>query len=62
MLQSKYFEFNGEVKQQVSGTVIGSKFAPPNVCVFVVHFHGTGLICFFENPTALTISVVQVHR
>ena len=28
VLQNNYFEFNGETKQQISGTAIGTKFAP----------------------------------
>ena len=28
-LQNNYFEFNGEVKRQISGTAIGAKFVPP---------------------------------
>ena len=35
LLQNNYFEFNGEVKQ-ISGTAIGTKFAPPYACIFVV--------------------------
>ena len=34
VLQSNYFEFNGETKQQISGTAIGTKFAPPCACIF----------------------------
>ena len=29
VLQNNYFEFNGETKQQISGTAIGTQFAPP---------------------------------
>ena len=32
-LQNNYFEFNGETKQQISGTAIGTKFAPP--CMYI---------------------------
>ena len=28
VLKNNYFEFNGQVKQQISGTAIGTKFAP----------------------------------
>ena len=35
VLKSNYFEFNGKVKQQLSGTAIGTKFAPPYPCVFM---------------------------
>ena len=35
LLQNNYFEFNGEVKQQISETVIRTKFAPPYACIFM---------------------------
>ena len=35
VLQNNYFEFNGEAKQQISGTAIGTTFAPPYVCIFM---------------------------
>ena len=35
VLQNTYFEFNGKVKQQVSGTAIETKFAPPYACIFL---------------------------
>ena len=34
VLQNNYFEFNGETKQHISGTAIGTKFAPPSACIF----------------------------
>ena len=36
VLKSNFFEFNSKMKQQVSGTAIGTKFAPP----LYVSFHG----------------------
>ena len=35
VLKNNYFEFNSKVKQQVSGTVIGNKFASPYTCIFM---------------------------
>ena len=35
VLKKNYFEFNGKVKQQLSGTAIGTKFAPPYACIFM---------------------------
>ena len=35
VFSNNYFEFNGKVKQQISGTAIGTKFAPPYTCVFM---------------------------
>ena len=33
--KSSYFEFNGKVKKQTSGTAIGTKFTPPQACIFM---------------------------
>ena len=33
--KNNYFKFNGKVKQQISGTAIGTKFAPPYACIFM---------------------------
>ena len=35
VLKNNFFEFNGEVKRQKSGTAIGAKFAPPYTCIFM---------------------------
>ena len=35
VIENNYFEFNGDVKKQISGTAIGTKFAPPHVCIFM---------------------------
>ena len=35
VLKNSYFEFKGKVKQQISGTAIGTKFAPPYACIFM---------------------------
>ena len=35
VLTNNYFEFNSKVKEQVSGTAIETKFAPPYACVFM---------------------------
>ena len=35
VLKNNYFEFNGSIKQQLSGTTIGKKFAPPYTCIFM---------------------------
>ena len=34
VLKTNNFELNGKVKQQISGTAIGSKFSPPYACIF----------------------------
>ena len=35
VLKNNIFEFNGTVKQQVEGTTIGNKFAPPYACIYM---------------------------
>ena len=35
VLQNNFFEFNGDTKQQISGTAIGTKFPPPYACIFM---------------------------
>ena len=35
VLKNNYFEFNEKVKKQISGTAIGTKFAPPYACTFM---------------------------
>ena len=34
-LKNNYFEFKGQIQQQISGTAIGTKFAPPYACLFM---------------------------
>ena len=35
VLKNKFFEFNSKNKQHISGTAIGTKFAPPYACIFM---------------------------
>ena len=35
VLKNNFFEFNNEIKQQISGTAIGTKFAPPYVFIYI---------------------------
>ena len=35
VLKNNYFEFNGEVKLQISRTAIGTKFAPTYASIFM---------------------------
>ena len=34
VLKNNHFEFNGKIKKQLSGSAIGTKFAPPYACIF----------------------------
>ena len=35
VLKNNFFEFNNKIKQQISGTAIGTKFAPPYACIYM---------------------------
>ena len=35
VLKNNYFQFNGKIKQPISGTAIGAKFAPTYACLFM---------------------------
>ena len=35
VLKNKYFQFSEKVYQQISGTLISTKFAPPYACIFM---------------------------
>ena len=34
VLKNNFFEFNNKFKQQISGTAIGTTFAPPYACIY----------------------------
>ena len=35
VLKNNHFQFNGQTKQQISGTATGIKFGPPYACLFM---------------------------
>ena len=35
VLKNNFFEFNGQIKQQISGTAIGTKYAPTYACIYM---------------------------
>ena len=35
VLKNNLFEFDDNVKQQISGTAIGTKFTPPYACIYM---------------------------
>ena len=47
VLKNNYFEFNGKVKQQISGTAIGTKFATLYACIFMDEVETSFLDVFF---------------
>ena len=38
VLKNNYFEFDNSLYHQISGTAIGTKFAPPYACIFMDNF------------------------
>ena len=50
VLQNNCFEFNGETKQQISGTAIGTKFASPYTYIFMVHAESEFLKTQIDQP------------
>ena len=38
VLKNNLFEFDSKIKQQISGTAIGTKFAAPYACIFMDKF------------------------
>ena len=38
VLKNNFFEFDSKIKQQISGTAFGTKFAPPCTCIFMDKF------------------------
>ena len=40
VLKNNFFEFNGQIKQQISGTAIGTKCAPTYACIYMHKMEG----------------------
>ena len=43
VLRNNFFEFDSKIKLQISGTAIGTKFAPPYACPFMDKFETDSL-------------------
>ena len=52
VLRNNYFEFNGKVKQQISGTAIGTKCAPTYVCIYMDEFENEFISLRIDKPLA----------
>ena len=50
VLKNNYFEFNGKVKQQISGTEIGTKRAPTYACIYMDEFENEFLSLQSDKP------------
>ena len=40
VLKNNFFEFNGQIKQQISGTAIGTKCASTYACIYMDKMEG----------------------
>ena len=54
VLKNNYFEFNGQVKHEISGTAIGTKFAPTYTCIIMDEVET-------KSTRVSTFSVVQLY-
>ena len=50
VLRNKFFKFDSDIKQQISGTAIGTKFATPYACIFMDKFERDFLKTQNLNP------------
>ena len=58
VLKNNYFEFNGIVKQQISGTAIRTKFAPPYACILMEEVETS----FFLDTENQAFSMVLIYK
>ena len=52
VLKNNFFKFNGELKKQISGTAIGTKFTPSYVCIYTflcLHLFTPSYVCIFMD-------------
>ena len=57
VLKSNYFEFDSCIKQQISGTTIGTKFALPYACIFMDKVESA----FLESENTKYMGMDEVH-
>ena len=50
VLRNNYFEYNGKVKQQISGTAIGTKCTPTYACIYMDEFENKFLSLRSDKP------------
>ena len=50
VVKNNYFEFDTSVYLQVTGTAIGTKFAPPYACIFMDRFQNSFLETQISKP------------
>ena len=67
VLKNNYFAFNGQVKHQISGTVIVTKCAPPQACIFMEEVEKGSLMTQQYQPLVWyqhidDIFCIQTHR
>ena len=52
VLKKNFFEFNSDAFQQISGTAVGTKFAPPHACIFMDQFETNFLRTQSSDPSS----------
>ena len=63
VLKNNYFEFDRSVYQQLSGTVIGTKFVPPYACIFMDRLENNYLETQTLKPLCgFVISTISYER
>ena len=60
VLKNNYFEFNDKVKKQLSGTAIGTKFAPAYASIFMDKIESHFLKSQELTPF-YTIALIPLH-
>ena len=62
VLRNNYFEFNGKVEQQISGTAIGTKCRPTYACIYMDEFENDFLSLRSDKPLSLPqIYISSLH-
>ena len=58
VLKNIFFEFDTKIKQQISGTAIGTTFAPPYACIFMDRVETE----FLEKEASKALALASLYR
>ena len=61
LLKNNYFEFNEKVSKQISGPAMGTKFAPPYVCIFMNEMEASFLKTQQLQPFTLGLDILMIY-
>ena len=53
VLSNHYFEYNGKVKQKISGKPIGTNCAPTYACIYMDEFENEFLSLWSDKPLVM---------